>query len=100
MELYQKRRIQKPGTSPEQTTKSMLKMLEMLVDNGLKCLETMYGSYSPEQIKRQKEYAKRFGLWETIGTDYHGHFMPGRTIGMPGMTYEEFKRFKAFCINE
>jgi 3',5'-nucleoside bisphosphate phosphatase len=100
MELYEKRRIANGSEDPEAVKKRLLSMLEMLVDSGLSCLETVYGGYSTEQVLRQKRIARRYGLRETVGTDYHGSFFPGRPVGMPGMTRDEFFRFKAFCLNE
>ncbi len=77
------------------------RIIKILLDYDLIGLEAYNTEHSAGQCKYFTEAAKRYGLWVTAGSDYHGYFKPERDrIGMSGMTYKQFKKFKAFCLNE
>ena len=57
-------------------------MLPELIDAGLIGMETMHSSYSDEKIAISKSIAKRFGLQESGGSDYHGIIKPGVKLGV------------------
>jgi hypothetical protein len=69
----------------------------LLVDLGLSGIETYYPNHSREQTEYFEELALRCGLWRTAGSDYHGEYKPNCGMSMPGMSYEDFLRFKDFC---
>ena len=58
------------------------KMLPELISAGLVAMETMHSSYSNEQIAVSKEIAKKFGLLESGGSDFHGSIKPGVELGV------------------
>jgi len=68
-----------------------------LVDSGLAGIETYYPDHAPEQTVYFEDLAMRCRLWKTAGSDYHGEYKPNCGMSMPGMSYEEFLRFKDFC---
>ncbi len=55
--------------------------LEILVRRlkaaGLMAMETLYSTYTPSEEKKMKELAKRYGLLESGGSDFHGENKPG-----------------------
>ncbi len=69
----------------------------LLVDLGLSGIETYYPNHSREQTEYFEDLALRCGLWKTAGSDYHGEYKPNCGLSMPGMSYEDFLRFKDFC---
>ena len=68
-----------------------------LVDLGLSGIETYYPNHAREQTEYFEELALRCCLWKTAGSDYHGEYKPNCGMSMPGMSYEDFLRFKDFC---
>lgn len=68
-----------------------------LVDLGLSGIETYYPRHTPEQTKYFEGLAHRCGLWQTAGSDYHGEYKPNCGLHMPGMSWQDFLRFKDFC---
>lgn len=57
-------------------------ILHSLIDAGLVGIETMHSSYTSEMIEKSKDIAKRFGLLESGGSDYHGLVKPDVHIGV------------------
>ncbi len=57
------------------------KACEDLIDQGLEGLEVFYGSFSPRQISKNLQLAKRYNLLVTGGSDFHGSFKPDIAIG-------------------
>ena len=55
--------------------------LSVAKDAGLAAIETRYSTYSPETAARASELARRFGLLESGGSDFHGGNKPGITLG-------------------
>jgi hypothetical protein len=68
-----------------------------LVDLGLSGIETYYPIHAREQTEYFENLALRCCLWKTAGSDYHGEYKPNCGMSMPGMSYEDFLRFKDFC---
>ncbi|MGO9375262.1 MAG: PHP domain-containing protein [Syntrophobacteraceae bacterium] len=68
-----------------------------LVDLGLSGIETYYPNHAREQTEYFEDLALRCCLWKTAGSDYHGEYKPNCGMSMPGMSYEDFLRFKDFC---
>ena len=68
-----------------------------LVDLGLSGIETYYPNHTLEQTEYFENLALRCHLWKTAGSDYHGEYKPNCGMSMPGMSYEDFLRFKDFC---
>ena len=54
-----------------------------LKEAGLWGIEAIYGSNSPEMTYRHLELARRFGLFATAGSDFHGGNKPGISVGIP-----------------
>jgi len=69
----------------------------LLMDLGLSGIETYYPEHDREQTEYFEKLAMRCGLWKTAGSDYHGEYKPNCGLSMPGMSYEDFLRFKSFC---
>ena len=92
-----------PGTFPiytvagEATVKDFENLFFLLVDLGLSGIETYYPTHDREQTEYFEELAMRCSLWKTAGSDYHGEYKPNCGLSMPGMSYEDFLRFKDFC---
>ena len=57
-------------------------MLPKLIGAGLVAIETMHSSYSEEQIQNSKALAKKYGLLESGGSDFHGSIKPGIELGV------------------
>ena len=49
---------------------------------GLDAIETVYTTYSPEQTRQAKALAKKYGLLESGGSDYHGAGKPDISLGV------------------
>ena len=49
---------------------------------GLVGMETMHSSYSDEKIAVSKAIARKFDLYESGGSDYHGSIKPGIQLGV------------------
>ena len=81
------------GTS----VKDFEELFFFLVDLGLSGIETYYPNHDREQTEYFEDLALRCGLWKTAGSDYHGDYKPNCGLSMPGMSYEDFLRFKDFC---
>lgn len=54
----------------------MVNRLKRLTGFGLEGVEAFYSGFSPDLIKQMLEYADRFGLYVTAGSDYHGKNKP------------------------
>lgn len=52
-----------------------------LAEAGLDGLESDYASYSPEERQTYRNLARRHGLTVTGGSDYHGTYKPGISLG-------------------
>ena len=63
-------------------------LIPELVESGLDGLEVNHHSHSEKDKAKIREYAVRFGLFLTGGSDYHGRYEP-RSIGIGGILSEE-----------
>ncbi|MDH5564858.1 MAG: PHP domain-containing protein [Nitrospirota bacterium] len=54
---------------------------QTLVEQGLQGLEVFYGTFSARQISFNLGLARQFDLLMTGGSDFHGTFKPGITLG-------------------
>lgn len=62
--------------------KKLEEILPELILAGLIAIETMHSSYSNEQIENSKALAKKYGLLESGGSDFHGSIKPGVELGV------------------
>jgi len=74
--------------------------LEMLVrtfvEEGLDGIECRYPAHAPEQTRRYRQLAARYGLVETGGSDYHGASQPEARLGLvPPVPYSVVVELKA-----
>jgi hypothetical protein len=89
--------------SQKGTEKQLEKLFETLMDLGLKGAEYYYPYPEKPEIQFFAEVSNRFikkhrELWRLSGSDYHGSYKTNPCgIAMPGMSLEEFQRFKSFC---
>lgn len=60
---------------------TLLEFLPQAKTRGLVGMETLYSKYSPEQIQRSIEIAKKFDLEQSGGSDYHGTKKPDLSLG-------------------
>jgi predicted metal-dependent phosphoesterase TrpH len=81
----------------ETSVKDFEELFFFLVDLGLSGIETYYPNHDREQTGYFEDLAQRCRLWKTAGSDYHGEYKPNCGMSMPGMSYEDFLRFKDFC---
>ena len=58
-------------------------LLFRLKDAGLWGIEAVYGANSPETTYRHLKMARKFGLFTTAGSDFHGGNSPGVELGIP-----------------
>jgi predicted metal-dependent phosphoesterase TrpH len=58
------------------------KLIQQLVEEGLKGMEVYYPEHSTLDVARYKSLAERYGLLLTGGTDYHGIEKNGLDIGV------------------
>ena len=79
------------------SAKDFEELFFFLVDLGLSGIETYYPNHDREQTEYFEDLALRCRLWKTAGSDYHGEYKPNCGMSMPGMSYEDFLRFKDFC---
>ncbi len=52
-----------------------------LKDSGLDGIECWYSKHTPEMFKEYLGYAEEFGLYKSIGSDFHGTNKPGTELG-------------------
>src|SRR5262249_11534422 len=55
--------------------------LEELVAAGISGIEAYYSRFDPDERKRLKRAARRSGIVATGGSDYHGTYKPGISVG-------------------
>jgi hypothetical protein len=70
-------------------------LLDMLVPIGLIGMEAAYFKHTRAQTEHFSAIARDRGLMITAGSDYHGSFFPKRSLGMAGMTYDQFLELKS-----
>jgi len=77
-----------------------------LVDSGLQGIEVFHSEHAPPDCREFADIARRFGLIQTGGTDYHGDAKPGVELGTGtggnvNLEYEFLERMReeADCRN-
>ena len=55
--------------------------LPLAKEAGLLAMETHYSLFDETSTKKAEALAKRFGLWESGGSDFHGAAKPDIAIG-------------------
>lgn len=63
------------------TESDMLEMAKKLKEAGLDAMECMYNNFTPEQSELCRSVAKRVGLLESGGSDFHGSNKPTVQLG-------------------
>lgn len=71
-----------PHTLGLTTSHAMSELLERLHDAGLVGLEAHYGAYRRHERDGYAHLARRFGLVPSGGSDYHGTYKAGLSLGM------------------
>jgi hypothetical protein len=66
--------------------------LDRLVAAGLDGLETSYPSWDNQTTSHWRQEARRHGLLETGGSDYHGAHRPGVSVGAATVSLEMYER--------
>lgn len=61
--------------------KELESLIKRLKAAGLVAMETYYSTYTPSEEKKMKALAKRYGLLESGGSDFHGDNKPGLDLG-------------------
>ena len=73
--------------------------LEEAVASGLDAMETVYTTYDAETARKARDLAKRYGLLESGGSDFHGANKPDTKLGIGygniGFTQEQYLKLKA-----
>lgn len=73
---------------PDQTRRGGMaldSLLDELCELGLLAVETHYSGYSPTQVRKYARTAKKHGLFQSGGSDFHGAAKPGLALGVgPG----------------
>lgn len=63
-------------------------VIEELIPYGLDGLEIYHPDHSADDIRRAKNLANKYGLWQTGGSDYHGEFWTARVLGSEKLSDE------------
>lgn len=63
------------------TEEQLIRLLPKAAECGLQAMETMYSQYDPDTTRKAKNLAKRFGLLESGGSDFHGANKPAIHLG-------------------
>jgi hypothetical protein len=82
----------------------MADVLTRLKRAGLVGLEAVYGAYRRHERDGYAHLARRFGLVPSGGSDYHGTYKPGLSLGLgygdlvvPGALLEELREHVALA---
>lgn len=70
-------------------------LVKELVSYGLDGIEVFYSQHTPEQVQHYKEFATKFDLIATAGSDFHGANKPDIPLGM-SVAEEELADFLSF----
>jgi len=57
-------------------------LVKELVSYGLDGIEVFYSQHTPEQVRQYKDFAAKYGLIATAGSDFHGANKPDIPLGM------------------
>lgn len=72
----------------------ILDLIRELKELGLDAIEANYGGFSSYEIRKYRSWAKKFSLEITGGSDYHGSNRKNSEIGMQGIDYSQYKKFR------
>lgn len=70
-------------------------LLPQAVARGLMAMETRYPAYSMETTAWAQAAARRYGLLESGGSDFHGGIKPNNPLGYPRISRQIFEQLKA-----
>lgn len=73
-----------------------LNLITKLKKNGLDGLEVNYSSFTSDDKKKYKSWAKKFNLIITGGSDFHGDNRKHLSLGDEGLNYEQFQIIKNY----
>lgn len=74
----------------------ILDLIKKLKNYGLDGIEAEYSSFSYDEKRKYKSWAKKFDLFITGGSDFHGDNRIHLSLGDAGLSYEQFKKIKKF----
>lgn len=77
----------------------ILDLIKKLKSYGLNAIEANYPSFSQAEQKKYKSWAKKFDLFVSGGSDFHGSNRENIFLGQAGISYENLERIKNY-INE
>lgn len=76
-----------------------INLVEKLKNYGLDALEINYPNFTKEDIAKYKTWAKKYNLFLTGGSDFHGDNRPNIDIACAGITYEQLEKIKNYMFN-
>lgn len=65
----------------KKTSDELHETIRELTDSGLDGIECWYAKHTPEMLEEYLGYAREFGLYSSIGSDFHGTNKPGTELG-------------------
>lgn len=72
----------------------ILALIEDLKSHGLNAIESNYPGFRSKEIRLYRSWAKKYNLEITGGSDFHGANRKNTEIGMQGIDYSQFKKFR------
>jgi len=72
----------------------ILQLIQELKELGLNAIEANYAGFKSYEIRKYRSWAKRFNLFITGGSDFHGSNRKNVEIGMQGLDYSQFNKFR------
>lgn len=72
----------------------ILLLIQELKLHGLNAMETNHPSCRSHEIRKYRSWAKKYNLEMTGGSDFHGIHRENTEIGMQGIDYSQFKKFR------
>jgi hypothetical protein len=67
-----------------------------IIRAGVEAIEVVHPKHTPQQRQRFDEYAKKFGLLETGGSDFHGGRKGFEKLGDFVISYEHVEKMKHY----
>lgn len=72
----------------------ILQLIEELKEVGLDAIEANYAGFKSYEIRKYRSWAKKYNLFITGGSDFHGTNRKNVEIGMQGLDYSQFNKFR------
>lgn len=72
----------------------ILQLIQELKNIGLNAIEANYAGFKSYEIRKYRSWAKTFDLLVTGGSDFHGSNRKNIEIGMQGLDYSQFNKFR------